>query len=68
MKRALILLAILGLAATPVMAKTKLEAPKAKTHVTTKHVKATKHQKKLQKKKLKKKLAKRSTRKHKIAV
>ena len=64
MKRALILLAVLGLAATPVMAATQLEAGPAQKHVTTKSHHAAKHEKKH----AKKKLAKRTTRKHKIAV
>jgi len=64
MKRVLILLAVLGLAATPVMAATKLEASHVQKHARVKHQTANKHQKKH----LKKKLTKRSTRKQKTAV
>jgi hypothetical protein len=56
MKRALILLTVLGLALSPLMASQAQAAP-------TKH-----HAVKHQKKHLKKKLAKRQARKHKIAV
>ena len=64
MKRALILLTVLGLMATPVMAKQQLEAAPAQKHATVKkHAKAKK-----EKKHLKKKLAKRAARRHKVAV
>jgi hypothetical protein len=65
MKRVLILLTVLGLIATPVMAKQQLEAAPVQKHATAKkhHVKTRK-----EKKHLKKKMAKRSARKQKIAV
>jgi hypothetical protein len=65
MKRALILLTVLGLIATPVIAKQQLEAAPVQKHVVTK---AKKHAAKKEKKHLKKKLAKHSARKRKIAV
>jgi len=72
MKRVLILLTILGLAAAPVMAKTQLEAAPVKKHAAAKHQALTRQQKKQQKKQVKKKLekkqAKRAARKHKVAV
>jgi hypothetical protein len=64
MKRALILLTILGLIATPAMAATKLEATHAPKHAAVKHHATTKKEKK----QLKKKLAKHPVRKHKVAV
>jgi len=62
MKKLLILLTVLAIAATPALAGTQVEKSKAHKHAT-KHV-ATKHQKK----QLKKKLAKRNLKKHKVAV
>jgi hypothetical protein len=67
MKRALILLTILGLLATPAMAKQHLEAAPAQKHATAKKH-AVKHTAKKEKKHLKKKEAKRAARKHKVAV
>lgn len=67
MKRVLILLTILALAATPAMAGTHLEKGPAHKQAA-KHHAVTKHEKKLAKKQLKKKLAKRAARKHKVAV
>jgi len=63
MKRALILLTILAVAATPVMAQ-QIEATPAQTQATTKHHAAAKHKKQH----VKKKVAKHATRKHKMAV
>ena len=62
MKRALILLTVLALAATPVMAE-QLEAAPAQKQATTKH-----HAARHRKQPVKKKVAKRTVRKHKIAV
>jgi Ni/Co efflux regulator RcnB len=71
MKKILILLAVLAMAATPVMASTKLEASHPKKQALKHHVQ-TRHQKKQltrrQKKQAAKKLAKRHARKHKAAV
>jgi hypothetical protein len=66
MKKVLILLTMLGLVATPVMAKQQLEAAPVHKHAAAK---AKKHAAaKKEKKHLKKKLARRSARKHRIAV
>jgi Ni/Co efflux regulator RcnB len=69
MKRVLILLTILGLFATPVIAKQQLEAAPVQKHAAARnHAKAKKHAAKKQKKHVKKKLAKHAVRKRKIAV
>jgi hypothetical protein len=60
MKRALILLTILGLAVSPLMVSQAQAAP------TKQH--AAKHQKKHAKKKAAKKVAKHQARRHKVAV
>lgn len=63
MKKLLILLTVLALAASPAMAGTQSQKS-AKHKQSAKHHVATKHQKK----QLKKKLAKRNARQHKVAV
>ena len=65
MKKALILLTILGLAATPVMARQPLEAAPVQKHAAAK---APKHAAQKQKKHVKKKMAKHAVRKHRVAV
>ena len=65
MKKFLILLAVLAIAATPAMASTKLEA--GQKHAV-KHHAAAKHEKKHLKKKTEKKLAKHSGKKQHKAV
>lgn len=70
MKKVFILLAVLGLLATPAMAGTQLEKDPAQKHAV-KHVAPkhkTKHLTRHKKKHLEKKLAKRSAKKHKVTV
>ena len=66
MKKVLILLTVLALAAAPAMAATQLEAGPAHKQAGKHH--AAKKQKKQVKKKQAKKLAKHSTKKHRVAV
>ena len=72
MKKVLILLTVLALAASPAVASNKLEAGAGKKQVQAKHhvltQKEKKQAKKKQEKKHAKKLAKRNARKHKVAV